>query len=95
MVFDIHKDGSFSEGIVFHNATSYFDGNNGLADGMKVNKKGYVFATGPGGVFILSPEGEHIGTIKTGKATSNCCFNADESILYMTAHDQLMRLKLK
>lgn len=95
MVYNLKKDGTIDEGRIFFDATHLYDGKNGLADGMKVNKAGYIFATGPGGVFILTPEGKHLGIINTGKATANCAFNTDESALYLTAHDQLMRIKLK
>lgn len=95
MVYNLNTDGTADEGSVFFDATKLFNGKNGLADGLKVNRDGYLFATGPGGVLVLSPDGRHLGTIKTGKATANCTFNHDESILYMTAHDQLMRIKLK
>ena len=43
-------------------------------DGLKVDGKGNVFATGPGGVLIISPEGTHLGTLKTGVATANVAF---------------------
>jgi gluconolactonase len=95
MVYDLMEDGTINEGRIFFDATNLYNGKNGLADGLKVNKEGYLFATGPGGVLVLSAEGKHLGTIKTGKSTANCAFNTDESILYMTAHDQLMRIKLK
>ena len=67
----------------------------GLADGLKVHSKGYVFATGPGGVLVFNPEGKHLGTIKTKVATANCAFNADESALYMTSDKYLTRIQLK
>lgn len=95
MVYSINKDGWLSNGRVFFDATSMYNGKNGLADGLKVDRKGNIFATGPGGVLVFSPHGEHLGTIKTGKATANCAFNEDQSILYMTAHNYLMRIKLK
>lgn len=95
MVYNLNEDGTNDEGKIFFDATDLRDSKNGNADGLKVNREGYIFATGPGGVLILSPEGKHLGTIKTGKTTANCAFNTDESILYMTAHDQLMRIKLK
>ena len=94
MVYSINKDGWLSNGRVFFDATSMYNGKNGLADGLKVDRKGNIFATGPGGVLVFSPHGEHLGTIKTGKATANCAFNEDQSILYMTAHNYLMRIKL-
>jgi gluconolactonase len=62
---------------------------------MKVHPKGWIFATGPGGVLIFAPDGVHLGTIITGEATSNCAFNSDYSILYMTADDYLLRIQLK
>ena len=67
----------------------------GLADGLKVHSKGYIFATGPGGVLVFTPEGKHLGTIKTKVATANCTFNKDESALYMTSDKYLTRIKLK
>ena len=68
----------------------------GLPDGMAIAETGHIFQTGPGGVFILTPEGHALGRIRTGKATANCCFgNADGRTLYMTAHDILMRLQLR
>ena len=77
----------------------FFDATNkkglGLADGMKVHSKGYVFATGPGGVLIFTPKGKHLGTIKTEVATANCAFNSDESVLYMTSDNVLTRIQLK
>ena len=67
----------------------------GLADGMKVHSKGYLFATGPGGVLIFSPVGKHLGSIITEKRTANCTFNKDESALYMTSDKYPTRIKLK
>jgi gluconolactonase len=67
----------------------------GLADGLKVHSKGYVFATGPSGVLIFTSKGKHIGTIKTKVATANCTFNSEESILYMTSDNILTRIQLK
>ena len=53
----------------------FFDANHlksrGVPDGLKVDYFGNVFATGPGGVLVLSPEGDHLGTIRTGEITAN------------------------
>jgi gluconolactonase len=62
---------------------------------MKVHRRGWVFATGPGGVLVFTPEGEHLGTLFTGEATANCAFNSDQSELFMTANHYLLRIKLK
>ena len=92
MAFDL-VEGKLLNERVFFDATSME--RPGLADGMKVNKNGYVFATGPGGVLVLSPEGKHLGTILTVERTANCAFNEDESVLYMTSDRYLTRIKMK
>ena len=83
-----------SERLLF-DATDRVGKEKGLPDGLKVDDGGNIFATGPGGVWIFSPEGKHLGTIKTGEATANCAFNKDKSVLYMTADAYILRLKLK
>jgi len=66
----------------------------GLPDGLAVSSAGYIFQSGPGGIFILTPEGEALGRINTGTGTANCCFgDSDGGTLYMTAHDTLMRVR--
>jgi len=96
MVYDLDDDGTFQNGRVFYDATAMVgDQNPGLPDGMRVNKKGIVFASGPGGVLIFTPQGEHLGTIKPGVATANCTFNADQSILFMTADNYMTKVALK
>ena len=68
----------------------------GLPDGLAIAESGHIFQTGPGGVFVLSPEGMALGRIRTGKGTANCCFgDADGRTLYMTAHDTLMRVRIR
>ena len=62
-------------------------------DGMKVDVDGNIWATGPGGVLVFSPEGKHLGTILTGQRTANCAFGDDGSTLYMTADMYLMRIR--
>ena len=92
LAFDL-VNGELLNERVFFDATSI--DRPGLADGMKVNKKGYVFASGPGGVLIFNPQGKHLGTILTKQRTANCAFNEDESVLYMTSHRYLTRIQLK
>ncbi|MEP7345712.1 MAG: SMP-30/gluconolactonase/LRE family protein, partial [Gemmatimonadaceae bacterium] len=96
MAYDVQSDGTISGGRVLFDATSLARaGKKGLPDGMKVDRSGNIFAGGPGGVLILSPEGRHLGTIDTGQPTANCAFGDDGSTLYMTANDQLLRVRLK
>ena len=77
--------------------TSYIaDDSPGLPDGLAIAETGIIFQSGPGGIFVLTPQGEALGRIRTGKATANCCFgDADGRALYMTAHDELKRVRLK
>ncbi|MDB4015741.1 SMP-30/gluconolactonase/LRE family protein [Flavobacteriaceae bacterium] len=86
------ENGVLKDEKIFYNATG--KQGKGLADGLKVHSKGYVFATGPGGVLIFTPKGKHIGTIKTEVASANCAFNADQSALYITSNNYLTRIQL-
>ncbi|WP_244982450.1 SMP-30/gluconolactonase/LRE family protein [Croceicoccus marinus] len=84
---------------VFHDMQTQFDaGLPGLPDGLKVDKTGHVFATGPGGVHILSPTGQLLGMISTGTAVANCVIGRGDdggAALYMTAHTMLARVPLR
>ena len=65
----------------------------GLPDGMVVDIHGNIFATGPGGVFLITPAGEVLGRILTGKGSANCTFGEHGSTLFITNHDRLIKLK--
>ncbi|MGM0622090.1 MAG: SMP-30/gluconolactonase/LRE family protein [Bacteroidota bacterium] len=95
MVYNVDKNGLLKNGKVFYDVTDKVAKYQGLPDGMKVHPDGWIFATGPGGLLIFSPDGTHLGTVMTGQATSNCAFNEGFSELYLTADDYLMRIKLK
>lgn len=95
MVYNVQDNGDVTNGRVFYDATEEVSDEPGLPDGMKVNSSGYIFATGPGGVWIFSPEGTVLGKIKTGEFISNVAFNNDENTLYMTADSYILRLELQ
>ena len=61
---------------------------------MDMHPKGYLLATGPGGVHIFAPDGDHIGVVETGLAIANCTLGDDNGYLYMTSHTMLARIKL-
>lgn len=67
----------------------------GLPDGMTVHRDGPVFASGPGGIHVLSPEGKALGLISTGKATANCAFGEDGKSLFLTSSDMLARVRIR
>ena len=94
-VFDVQPDGSLGQSRVFFDSTALSKSRRGLPDGLKIDVDGNLFATGPGGVLVLSPDGRHLGTILTGQATGNCAFGDDGRTLYITADMYLMRVRLK
>jgi len=94
MAFPVKDDGTLGEGREFFNAKSLDAKLEGACDGLTVDKHGNLFATTPGGVTIFSPEGKRLGTLLTGKRTSNCKFNDDFSTLFITADDLLLRIRL-
>ena len=95
MAYDVQRDGTIANGRVFFNATGQVKEGNGLPDGLKSDKKGNLFATGPGGVFVFSPAGKHLGTIDTGQPTGNCAWGDDGSTLYIMANHYLSRIKTR
>jgi gluconolactonase len=92
MRYDVQPDGTLANGKVFYDVTSQTE--EGLPDGMKVDTNGNVYATGPGGVWIFSPDGKHLGTIKPTEVPANCGWGDDGKTLYMTARTGLYRIKL-
>ena len=95
MAYDITEEGNISNGRVFHDASDFVGKEPGSQDGMDVDADGNIYATGPGGVWIFSPEGTVLGKIKTNKPTSNCTIGQGGKTLFMTADDQLLSIPLK
>jgi gluconolactonase len=90
MRYDVTADGTLANGRVFADLTSKIDG---LADGLKVDARGNVYTTGPGGVWVLSPEGKHLGTIRPPEVPANCGWGDDGKTLYMTAVTGVYRIR--
>jgi gluconolactonase len=95
MSYPVKADGTLGQGRVFFDSTGMQKGKKGLPDGLKVDQRGNLWATGPGGVLIISPQGKHLGTLATGEATANCAWGDDGSTLYITADMYLCRVKTK
>ncbi len=93
MAFPVRADGTLGPGRVFFDATAWTRSLKGLPDGLKVDRQGNLFATGPGGVNVFAPDGTHLGRINPGVATANCGFGEDGSVLYVTADSYLCRIK--
>ena len=80
---------------LFYSATNERDSVKGLPDGLKINKNGTVFASGPGGIWIFDRDGNVLGKIKLDEAASNAALSADEKTLYVTNDMYVLRIKLK
>lgn len=93
MAFPVLVDGNVGPGKVFVDATPL--GLRGGPDGMKADRDGNIWATGPGGVHVMTPQGKLLGRIETGEATANVAFGDDGSTLYITADMYLCRVKTK
>lgn len=94
-VFDITDSGRLANGRIFWSAVGYDQTLKGLPDGMKADKAGNIFATGPGGIWIFNNRGVLAGKIKLPEATSNCALSADEKTLYITNDMNVLRLTLR
>jgi gluconolactonase len=94
--FDIAPNDSIVNARIFYDATANAKaGEKGLPDGLKIDSKGNIFASGPGGIWIFNRSGKLLGKILLPQATANCALSADEKTLYMTSHMYLLRLKLR
>ena len=92
--FDIAND-SLTNARIFYKASGYDSSAKGLPDGLKIDKRGNVFATGPGGLWIFNKEGKLLGKMKFTAATSNCAFSPDQKTLYVTNDMNVLRIKLR
>ncbi|HEX6546094.1 MAG TPA: SMP-30/gluconolactonase/LRE family protein [Bryobacteraceae bacterium] len=92
MRYKVAADGSVSDGSVFCDAK----GQQGVGgpDGIKVDKQGNVYGAGPGGVWIISPEGKHIATIGVPERVGNVAWGNDGKTLYITATSGIYRIRL-
>ncbi|HEY7638633.1 MAG TPA: SMP-30/gluconolactonase/LRE family protein [Steroidobacteraceae bacterium] len=96
LAFPVRSDGTLGAGKVFFDVTAAVSNQKpGVPDGLKVSKDGTVWASGPGGVLVYSPQGKHLGTLATGVATANLAFGDDGSTLYLTADKSLVRVRTK
>jgi len=91
--FPVKYDGTLGEGKLFFDMSSSKDA--GVPDGMKIDQKGNIYGVGPGGIWILSPEAKHLGTIKFPEHPANLAWgDADGKTLYVTATTGLYRVRV-
>ncbi len=92
MRYDVAPDGSLRNGETFADVSAHPDA--GLPDGMKLDRTGHIYATGPGGVWVFTPGGRHLGTIVLPEQPANCAWGDDDwRTLYITAETGVYRLR--
>ena len=95
-LYDVGENDSLQNGKIFFDASAAMGkGVHGLPDGLKIDTKGNVFATGPGGVWIFNSEAKLLGKIKLDGPASNCALSPNEKTLYITNDMKLLRVKLR
>jgi gluconolactonase len=94
-VLDVAPDGSLSGGRVFFEGIGTGDGAEGVVDGMKLDERGNVYVTGPGGIWVLSGEGEHLGTIELPEVAGNLNWGGPGwETLYVCASTSVYRIQM-
>jgi gluconolactonase len=95
-VFDVAADGSLGNGRVLAEGIGRGVLGEGLVDGMKVDERGNVWVTGPGGIWVISPEGEHLGTVEVPEDTANLAWGGDGwTTLYIAASTSVYRIETR
>lgn len=93
MRYEVNRDGTLLSGKVFFDMTSA-PGEEAL-DGLKVDEEGNLYVSGPGGIWVISSAGRHLGTIKGPRLPANFAWGDDDGrTLYMTARTGLYRMRL-
>jgi gluconolactonase len=94
MAFPLKADGTLGRGRVHYDATESARGRRGTADGMKVDREGNIFGAGPGGVYVIAPDGKLLGWFDFGGNVGNVAWGEDGSTLFITANAAVYRVRL-
>lgn len=92
MQFPVRSDLSLGDGRIHFDARHIDEA--GVPDGFDVDRAGNLWASGPGGVVVIAPDGTHLATVRMPEQPANATFNSDETALYLTARTGLYRLLL-
>jgi len=91
--YDVQPDDTLTNSQMFIDMSS--DTAGGITDGMKVDTKGNVYESGPKGIWVMSPEGKHLGTILTPEFVANLCFGGrDNKTLYIAARTSVYKIRV-
>lgn len=95
-VFDVNDDGTIGNSRIFAEGIGKGDPEEGVVDGMKTDEQGNVWTTGPGGIWVFSPEGEHLGVVEVPEGVGNFCFgDSDYKTVYITGSTGLYKVQAK
>ena len=95
-VYDVGSDGSLSNGRMFFEGIGSGVIEEGIPDGMKCDERGNIWVTGPGGVWVISAEGEHLGTIRVPENVGNLTWGGpDWRWLFLPSSTSLYRVETK
>jgi gluconolactonase len=93
--YDVAEDGTVGEGRLLVDVTGHVGGDEpGLPDGLKVDHAGNLFASGPGGIWVIAPDGEALGRIRLDDPAANVAFGEDGRSLFITASSRLLRTRV-
>lgn len=93
MRYEVARDGSLANGKVFFDVTARTEA--GVPDGMKIDRQGNLYCTGPGGIWVISPEAKHLGTIAPPEVPANLHWGeGNGKALYITARTSLYRIRM-
>jgi gluconolactonase len=91
--YEVKADGTLANGKLFIDMSKETE--RGITDGLRVDTKGNLYETGPGGVWVISPEGKHLGTIRAPEQSTNVGFgDADKKTLYIAARTGIYRIRV-
>jgi len=91
--YEVRADGTLANGKLFIDMRKETD--RGVTDGLRVDTKGNLYETAPGGVWIISPEGKHLGTIRAPETSTNVGFgDADKKTLYIAARTGIYKIRV-
>ena len=94
--WDVHPDGTLTDGRVFFEGIGTAGPDEGVVDGLKCDELGNVWVTGPRGVWVISPAGEHLGTVEVPEHASNLAWGGpDWHTLFITASTSVYAIVTK
>jgi gluconolactonase len=95
-VYDVADEGSLSNGRLFFDEIGSGVIEQGIPDGMKCDERGNIWVTGPGGVWIISARGEHLGVLEVPENTGNLAWGGpDWRTLFIPSSTSVYRIQTK